>query len=210
MNQINVPFVSNTADDTHCLQAAYMIIAKHFDQTFSIDMGEWSELTGYEEDLGTWANAGLVWFKEHGYDVFHYELFDFEEFIKRPKGYLIEVHGKDAGIWGYNHTNVPVEIERMKKLIASGISERRRPTMDDIKRFIDDGYLVRVTVNCGTLNRDRKYVGHAVVVIDYDETHIHFHDPGLPPIPNRRVTFEEFEAAWSDQEKELDAIRLNG
>ena len=72
MNPSKVPFVSNTADDTHCLQSAYMSIAKYFDPNFSIPMDEWSELTGYEEGLGTWANAGLVWFKKHGYDVLHY------------------------------------------------------------------------------------------------------------------------------------------
>lgn len=48
-----VPFVSNTPDDTHCLQAAYMSIAQYFDANFSINMNDWSEITGYEEGLGT-------------------------------------------------------------------------------------------------------------------------------------------------------------
>lgn len=204
-----VPFIANTSDDTHCLQAAYMSIAKYFDPNFSIPMDEWSGYTGYEEGLGTWANAGLVWFKENGYDVEHYELFDFEEFIRRPKEYMIELHGEEAGNWGIEHTNIPMEVERMKKLLEAGITQKRQPTIKDIKQFIDDGYLVRVTVNCGTLDGTDEYVGHAVVVIGYNDTYIQFHDPGLPPIPNRQVTFEEFEAAWSDQEKELDAIRLS-
>jgi len=203
-----VPFVANTTDDTHCLQAAYMSVAKYFDPDFTISMEEWSSITGYEEGLGTWANAGLVWFKENGYDVKHYELFDFEEFIRRPKEYMIEVHGEEAGNWGFEHTNIPAEIERMKSLIDSGITEKRRPSVEDIKRFIDDGYLVRVTVNCGTLDGTDEYVGHAIVVTGYNDRYIQFHDPGLPPVPNRQATTEEFEAAWSDQERELDAIKL--
>jgi len=205
-----VPFVANTVDDTHCLQAAYMSAAKYFDPGFDIPMEEWSAITGYEEGLGTWANAGLVWFKENGYDVKHYELFDFEEFIRRPKEYMIEVNGEEAGKWGFEHTNVPVEIERMKKLVASGIAEKRRPSIEDIKHFIDDGYLVRVTINCGTLDGTHEYIGHAVIITSYNNTYIQFHDPGLPPIPNRQATYEDFEAAWSDQEKELDAIKLIG
>ena len=203
-----IPFVANTVDDTHCLQAAYMSMAKYFDPSFDISMNEWSTITGYEEGLGTWANAGLLWFKEQGYDVKHYEIFDFEEFIHRPKEYMVEVHGEEAGIWGFEHTNVPAEIERMKKIVDSGITEKRRPSIEDIKRFIDDGYLVRVTVNCGTLDGTNEYVGHAIIVTSYNDTYVQFHDPGLPPIPNRQATYEEFEAAWSDQEKELDAIKL--
>lgn len=202
-----VPFISNTPDDTHCLQAAYMSIAKYFDPEFSIEMDEWSEITGYEEGLGTWGNAGLVWFKENGYDVRHYELFDYEEFIKRPKEYMIEVHGKEAGTWGYEHTNVPAETERMRRLVAAEIPEKREATLEDIKSFIDEGYLIRVTVNYKVFNSEEGYVGHAIVVTSYNDTYIQFHDPGLPAVANRQVTYEEFEAAWSDQERELDAIR---
>lgn len=208
MKPSNVPFVSNTPDNSHCLQAAYMSIAKNFDQNFQIEMDEWSELTGYEEGLGTWANAGLVWFKEHGYDVVHCELFDFDEFIKHPKEYMIKIDGDEAGLWGFEHTNVAAEIPRMKKLLQAGISEKRRPTMEDVKKFIDDGYLVRATVNAGRFSKGKSYASHAVVVTAYNGTHIQFHDPGLPAIPNREVTLEQFETAWSDQERELDAIRL--
>lgn len=205
---VQVPFVSNTPDDTHCLQAAYMSIVRYFELDFFMPMNEWSTVTGYEDGLGAWANAGLVWFKERGYDVKHYELFDFQKFIDNPKDYMIEVHGEEAGKWGIEHTNVPAEVERMKLLMESHIIEKRRPSIEDIKVFIDGGYLVRVTVNCGTLDGTSEYVGHAVVVTGYNDMYIQFHDPGSPPIPNRQVTFEGFEAAWSDQEKELDAIRL--
>ena len=206
-----IPFVSNTFDDTHCLQAAYMSIAKYFDPDFDIPMEEWSVLTGYEEGLGTWANAGLVWFKEHDYDVKHIELFDFNAFIDHPREYMIENNGEEAGVWGYEHTNVSVEIERMKKMMTANIVEQRIPTFDDMKRYIDEGYLIRITVNCRKLDGEEGYVGHAVVVTDYNEKYITFHDPGLPAIPNRQVTYEEFEAAWADptaQVKELDAIKL--
>lgn len=207
MQPSKVPLTSNTTDDMHCLQAAYMSIAKYFDPDFDIPMDEWSTITGYEQDLGTWANAGLVWFKENGYDVKHYELFDFDEFIKRPKEYMIEVHGEEPGTWGFEHTNVPAEIERMKKLLAANIVEQRDPTMDDIRQSIDDGYLVRVGINCQVLEGKPGYVGHAVLVTDYSDTHIQFHDPGLPAIADRQATLEVFEEAWGAQGRELDAFK---
>jgi hypothetical protein len=205
-----IPFVSNTPDDTHCLQAAYMSIAKYFDPTFAVSMEEWSVLTGYEEGLGTWANAGIVWFKEHGYDVKHIEQYDFAAFIDHPREYMIEHNGDVAGLWGYEHTNVPAEIERMKKLLETDIVEQREPTFDDVKRYIDDGYLVRISINCQKLDREEGYIGHAVVITGYNDTYVTFHDPGLPAIPNRQATYAELDAAWADpspQIKELDAIK---
>ena len=204
---IQVPFVSNTVDDTHCLPAAYMSIARYFDAKFNIGMDEWSDITGYEEDKGTWANAGLVWFKEHGYDVRHIEAYDFDAFIKDPKGYMITFSGQEAGEWGYEHTNVPAEIERMKRLVAANVTEKREPTMDDLKKFIDEGYLVRLTINCRILDGEEGYVGHAIVVTSRNDTYVTLHDPGLPAIPNRQVTYDELQAAWGDGGKELDAIR---
>jgi len=207
MVNYDVPFVPNEPDNLHCLQAAYMSIAKYFDPSFNIPMDEWSKLTGFEKGMGTWANAGLVWFKEHGYDVHHLELFDFEAFTVRPKEYMIEMFGQEAGDWGYKHTNVPAEIERMKKAITADVFVRRNPTMKDMKKFINDGYLVRLTLNANVLNGRKGYVGHAVAVIGYNDGFVTLHDPGLPAIPNRQVTFEKLEAAWGDQGRELDAIR---
>ena len=205
----DVPFVSNTPDNTHCLQVAYMSIAKYFDPNFSISMDDWAIITGYEKGLGTWANAGLVWFDEHGYEVKHYEAFDFKEFIRNPEEYMIKIHGQEAGSWGYEHTNVPKEIERMKKLLTTDIAENREPTIEDIKNGLNEGYLPRVTINAYSLDNEIGYEGHAVVIIGYDDDFLILHDPGLPALANRKISIDTFMTAWSDQEKELDLIRLN-
>lgn len=207
----DVPFVSNTEDDLHCLPAAYMSIAKYFDPAFSIDMDEWAVLTGFEHGKGTWANAGLVWFQQKGYDVKHITLFDYEAFVDHPKEYLTEFNGEDAGGWMVRHTNIEAEVLRVTNLLSSGLIEKREPGLDDIKQLLDEGYLLRATVNSNKLDGKSGYVGHAVSVIGYDDKCIFLHDPGLPPLPNRKVTFTEFETAWADpnkEMKELDAIRL--
>ena len=205
----NVPFISNTPDDTRCLQAAYMSIAKYFDPSFDYPMDDWATITGYEEGLGTWANAGLVWFSEHGYDVKHYETFDFKEFITSPREYMIQIHGQKAGNWGYEHTNVPKEIERMKDLLYANIVENREPSIEDIKIGLNEGYLPRVTINAYALDNEAGYEGHAVVITGYDDDFIILHDPGLPAFANRKIAIDVFLKAWSDQQKELDLIRLN-
>lgn len=205
-----VPFVPNTSDDMHCLNASYMMIAKYFDPTFEIPMEEWAVLTGFEPGKGTWANAGMVWFHENGYDVSHTSLFDYQRFIEEGEGYLLYLDGNEVGQWMIDHTNMPAEIARTRKLVDAGLITHREPTQAGIKLALDKGYLVRANLNAHRLDGRDGYVGHAVVVIGYDENGFILHDPGLPGTPNRHVTYDVFESAWADpnaEAKELDAIR---
>lgn len=210
MKSNDVPFISNTPDDLHCLNVSYMIIARYFDPTFNVEMDEWAQITGFEENKGTWANAGLVWFKKNGYNVKHVTLFDYNAFIKQPETYLIKLDGQEVGQWSIDHSNIPAEVERVKQLLNASVIERREPTMSDIKRYLDNGYLIRIGINTNRLDGRKGFVGHAIVITGYDDTSFTFHDPGLPPIMNRKATYAELEAAWSDpnvESKELDAIK---
>jgi hypothetical protein len=207
----NVPFVANTSDDLHCLQAAYMSILKYFEPEIEMPWDEWCELTGFEKDKGTWASASLLWFKSQGFDVIHMSLFDYEDFVKNGGNYLLRLTGEEVGNWQIAHTNMPIEIERAKKLLAEGIIQKREPQIEDIKELLTDGYLVRVLVNSNKLNQKPGYFAHAVTIIGFNDNEVIFHDPGLPPIPERHLNWPDFEAAWADpnnESKELDAIRL--
>jgi hypothetical protein len=207
----DVPFVSNTPDDLRCVPASYLTILKYFKPDTAMTMSRWSKLTGYEAGKGTWASKALLWFAAHGFDVKHFEQFDYEDFIKSGGDYLIRLAGPEVGQWQIDHSNIPLEQKRAQKLLAGGLIEYREPTINDIKHYLDEGYLVKLLINSRRLNNKPGYVGHSVTAVGYTDDSIIIHDPGLPPIPNRTVKFEDFEAAWAYpnvEAKELDAIRL--
>jgi hypothetical protein len=187
-----------------------MMIAKFFNPRFAIDWEEWSEITGYEEGKGTWSTSGLLWFKENGFEVKHITLFDYDDFAKNGGDYLVRKFGKEIGTWQIEHSNMPKETKKAKELIEKEIVEKREPHLQDIKDFLDKGYLVRCMVNSRRLNGKEGYFGHAVVISEYSEDYFIIQDPGLPPKPNRKVKFEDFEKAWADPNKtakEIDAIK---
>ena len=207
----NVPFVQNTKDDLHCLQATYMMIVKYYKPDFVIDWDEWSKITGFEVGKGTWASAGVLWFNNNGFDVKHHEVFDYDEFFKTGGDYLIKKNGQDIGQWQIEHSNISLEQKRAKQMIDKGLLENREPTIKDIKTYLDGGYLLRASLNSRRLNGNEGYFGHAVTVIGYDDNSFTVHDPGSLPYPKRRILFDDFEAAWADPNKdakELDAIKL--
>lgn len=207
----NVPFVPNTSDDLHCLQAAYWMILKYFRPDFHIDWDEFSALTGFEQRKGSWSTAGMLWFASKGFKVKYITRFDFEQFIKDGERYLGEYAGAEIGEWEVEHANIPEEVERAKILVTTTIWEKREPTVDDIKGYLNEGYLVECLVNSRRLNGREGYFGHSVVVKGYDAGHLIIHDPGPPSKQDWKIKLADFEAAWADPDpsfKEMSIIKL--
>ncbi|HSH55289.1 MAG TPA: C39 family peptidase [Candidatus Limnocylindrales bacterium] len=206
----HVPFISNTPDDKHCLQAAYAMVRQFFEPELELDWDDWSEITGYLPGKGTWSMAGLMWFKDHGYDVVHIGTFDYEAFAERGDQYLLEALGEEVGKWKLQYMDLKLEQARAVRFLQSKIWINREATIDDIKNYLQEGYLVKCLVNLNALNNKPGYLGHAVIVKGYTDTDIILHDPGLPAFPDRHVDMEHFVRAWIDPEaksEKMDAIR---
>lgn len=208
---INVPFISNTSDDLHCLQATYMMIVKYFMPNFDIDWQEWSIITGFEAGKGTWALSSILWLTNNNFIVKHVSLFDYETFVSKGGQYLKDEYGEEVGSWQIKHTNMPKEISLSKQLLINNLVEKREPTISEIKMLLDEGYLIHCLVNSNKLNQKQGYVGHAIVVYGHDKENLFIHDPGLPAVPSRKVNFNDFESSWASpnkQAKELTAVKL--
>ncbi|OGL26368.1 hypothetical protein A3E49_02025 [Candidatus Saccharibacteria bacterium RIFCSPHIGHO2_12_FULL_49_19] len=206
-----VPFISNTKDNLHCMQSAWMMVVKYFKPQFEMDWDKFSRVTGFEEDKGTWAMAGLLWLKKQGFNVIHLASFDYEVFAQTGGAYLLKRAGKDIGQWMIEHSNMPLEQKRARRLAKSGIWKKQAVQISDIKKNLDDGFLVVCTINIRKLDELQGYFGHVVVVKGYDDKKLFLHDPGLPGRPDRKVTYKDFETAWADPNKdakELNAIKL--
>ena len=51
-------------------------------------------------------------------------------------------------------------------------------------------------MNANALDDEEGYTGHFIVIFEYDKKGFLLHDPGLPPRPNRKVSYENFTKAW--------------
>ena len=78
--------------------------------------------------------------------------------------------------------------------------ERRPATNDDIRHFIDDGWLVRLEVNDRPLAGRTGYNGHSIVVVGYDDNEVTIHNPdGMNGNKaNQRVSWELLNQAWRE------------
>lgn len=105
--------------------------------------------------------------------------------------------GYEAGMAQIKNSCIPQEVRLIETALKKLNIEKKIPTIADITSLLDAGYLVLCNVNSSTLNSTTGYVGHFVVIVGYDATHLVFHDPGLPPLENRKMRFNEFEKAWA-------------
>lgn len=211
MIDIEVPFISNTPEDKQCLQASYGMIRQYFEPDLHIAWDDWAEITGYLPAKGTWSMAGLMWFKDNGYDVVHIADFNYADFALRGPEYLVDVLDEQVVKWLIQYTDFKMEQGRALRFHQSGIWIKRKAELDDIRSYLAEGYLVKCSVNLNSLNDKPGYLSHAVVVKGMTDFDVIIHDPGLPAYPNRHVPIDSFLEAWGEpngqNSEKMDAIR---
>ncbi len=208
----NVPFYANTADNTHCFQASLKMVMKYFWPNRNYSWKKLDKITAKIPGLWTWPMAGLIWLQKQGIEIAMVEAFDYSRFIKLGGEYLIEEFGKEVGEAQIKHSNIDQEIRFAKEFLERIKIEKRIPKLKDIKRFLKKGYVIICNVNSRKLAKKEGYVGHFIVIFNFNDKYLFLHNPGLPPQKNQRVSFKQFEKAWAypnERAKGIIALRIN-
>lgn len=206
--KLNVPFYSNTSDNTHCVQAALRMIMKYFWPGKDFSWKELGKITAKAKGKATWPFAGNIWLAEHGMKVKVIQSFDNQCFINEGVSYIKEFAGEEVAQWQNSHSDIKQERELAKESIKKIENETRIPTIEDIKEALDNGYLATCGINSKVLAEKDGYVSHRVVLTGYTDKGLYLHDPGLPPKENRFVPYELFEKAWAYPEEKMKNLTL--
>ncbi len=192
----DVPFFANP-DETHCYQAALMMVMKRFRPRQACSWALLEKVTGKVEGVGTWPFAGFTWLHEQGLAVTNVELMDNRRFAAEGQKYLAELLGQALATSALRGMDLARLREEAAAFVDNVRCETRIPTLDDIRRAVASTRLVICNVNSRALNGREGYNGHFVVVKGFDDDGFVVHDPGPPGTANRKVTFEVFEKAWA-------------
>lgn len=201
-----IPFYSNTPDDTHCFQASLRMILKYFLPEREFTWKQLEKMTAKKPDLWTWQLAGILWMQENGFDVRNREVFDYHRFIHEGDEYLLREFGKEVGSAQIKNSDIKQERSLSKKFVQSVAIEKEVPAIADMQRLFQEGFLMIININSSVLNKKPGYTGHSVVITGFSESTITFHDPGLPPMPNRSVPTALFETAWGYQNENAKTL----
>ncbi|HUO56115.1 MAG TPA: hypothetical protein VMU27_01630 [Candidatus Paceibacterota bacterium] len=195
MNEVPA-FISNTADDMHCVNAVFRMIAIHLlNKDFTWE--EIDTLTKAIPGKATWTFIGETEFVKMGLKVKNIEPIDYEELHKQGITYLKEIMGRYAYNYTENRSNLVSVIQYIPEFIERVEHETRRASVEEVIGYLREGKLVAAEVNSNLLNNKPGFNLHFVLLFDFDGEHIILHDPGLPPIESRKVTPTEFEACFN-------------
>jgi hypothetical protein len=209
--QYDVPFYANTADNTHCFQAALKMVLKFFHPHQDYSFEELEKITAKKDGGWTWPIAAMMWLSKNEFDVRDIELFDYEEFAANGKEYLREKFGDEIAEAQDKFTDL-VQEQNLSKELAKYVGVKMEiPTVKDIFAFLDVGYLLICNINSSTLKGVDSYNPHSVVVTGYSDERLFLHNPGLPAQENQDVSVSDFEKAWAypdESAKNILAVRL--
>jgi hypothetical protein len=189
------PFVANSPDDTHCVNAVFRMVLMHFGKQ---DM-TWEEIDAKTKSIpgrGTWTIGGDIVLAKRGIKVTNIEPVDYDALYKEGVSYLQQVFGADTSKYYLERSNIAAVIPDIPEFLRLVPHETRRAETKEIITFLQNDNLVGVTLNSGILNNKSGFMLHYVLLYDFDGTHFSLHDPGLPPQPSRSISLETFEKSF--------------
>ena len=197
MIKYDIPFYPNP-DETHCVQAVFRMVLKYFTwKEYS-----WEELDRMShkvKDKGTWLFPALIEFAKLGIEIENVESFNYQKFYEEGEPYVRKYYRPVVANWYTKGSNlldvkgfIPEYLKTVKNTIGSA-------TIDDIEKYLTDGWLVACDVNAGVLVGEKGYDSHLVLVVGFDRGNLYLNDPYLPEesYKDRKVSKRLFQKAWS-------------
>ena len=191
-----ITFIENLSDDMHCVNAVFRMVHQYY---FNKDIS-WEDLDILTKAIpgkATWTFIGEMEFSKLGLKVTNIEPVDYNELYKTGLKYLDENFSKETADYYREKSNLMSVIKYIPEYLEIVKHESRRATVEEIKKLVQEGALVGVELNSRILNKRDGFSLHYILIYDFDESGFILHDPGLPPIEARHVTYAEFNEAFN-------------
>jgi len=191
---LSIPFYPNTKDNLHCSQACLKMILKYLFPNRNYSFSYLDKVTYHQKGKWTWDSALLIFLSSLGLEVIYIADFDFSKFAKFGEDYLKRIWDKKTFEIQKKYSNLSQERLLARQLIGNKKIKliKKYPSLRDFKNLFKRGYLLLAAINPYALSKEDNYASHLVVILDITKKTIVFHDPGLPPIKNRRVFLKNF------------------
>lgn len=190
-----IKFYPNTPDNMHCSQAVFRSLFKYFfDEELSWE--EIDKITKAIPGRGSWTMAAYIELANRDVEVVNIEEFDYQRFYNERVEYLKEIYNDDAIKYTLEKSNllsvrddIPEFLQKVKRI-------KRKATIKDFDKLLDNGYLVGTVLNSRVLNEKEGFSLHYVLIKEKEGNKYIINDPGLPPVENRKVTKDQLLQAF--------------
>lgn len=203
-----VPFYANSPDDMGCMVAALRSTLEYITSE-SYTWDEIADILGYTPGKAAWTVKAWTQLARQGFDIRMVEKFDYKRFQYEGEDYLRATLRPEEFAWQLKNSNVMDIRALIPEFYETVHHVQRSPALGDIDDMLQNGYIVLVQLNSRILNGKDGFVAHMITIYDtYGDAYI-AHDPGLPPIPERKISRELLLRAMGgrDNTTEVTGIR---
>lgn len=212
------PFIPNP-DAFRCLQCTLLMALRHLGiaehQGAPLTLEHLDALTHRRPGEGTWTHAAyLALGTFDSLESLAYDTFDYEAFVDSPVKTLFDAFPPGAASQMASGFDLIEAASLAARLIESPplVLNRAAPTLGDIDRLLDEGWLLIANVDAAQLSGQGLPSGHSVLLYARTQTGYFLHDPGTQGSGHqaRHLDREHFERAWTYlgiPRRELIALR---
>jgi len=206
---LKIPFFSNLPDDMHCMQSCMRMALKYYfpDKDFSFEQIDALIGLGKRKLWSTPVQA-VVAFDDFGLNTKCYAAGDFEKYLREGVNYIKKNYKNWKTI--LKHIDVNLDMKFIREALKRKLLEMKKLQFDEIESFFKKGNIIMLAINTNVFKGKKGYVGHFVLITDIGNDYVEFHDPGLPPIPRRRESKDNFIQSWYDHDTDRSALVVFG
>lgn len=197
---MEIKFYKNTKDDLHCFQAALRMVLKYWLPSQSFNYKKLDKISGHLPNKWTWDTRTLEWLAKAGFQVIKISNFDYKSFALRGKKYLKDFWRKDIYETQEEMSDLDREHSIIKKVVYGKNIKFINKTagLKEIDFYFKNNYTIIASINARVLDNKSGYTNHSVVIVKVNKHHIFFHDPGIPPHENRKISRKKFKQSLGE------------
>ncbi len=193
-----IPFYPNHKDGMYCVLAVYRSLYDYFfDEKLSFKQLE--KKSRAEKNKGVWHLLLDSDLASRGVDIVNIETIDYQKLFEEKGEYLKKLYDHQTAEYYLTQTNITKLFDVIPQYLKSVHHITKLATIDDIDSLLSKGYIIGAEVNSRILNNKPGFSLHYVLIQKGDQNSYIMHDPGLPPIENRKVSREDIEKSLANE-----------
>lgn len=162
---------------------------------------------GYRPKQFLWSAEAMSFMLRQRFSGILIDPFDYRRFASEGGSYLKKVWSSSKVRFELSHTSILRLQLAVRHMIGAQSWKQGVATMADIERYFRQGWYVSPVVNGRALQGKPGHSQHVVLITGLTKDHIIFHNPGLPPKDNQRMTIKTFNRAFYGELRVWHLIR---
>jgi hypothetical protein len=166
---------------------------------------EMAELSDWTPGYVVWPFKFWKWIMDKDIKIIDYDLIDLNLWAKEGlSGFKKSISEKEFKWMCENSKNIESLHQDIKEVVnhKNFTYPNHLAKFSDLQQSFNKGSVCEVVLDACTLDKEEGYSPHRVVITDITKDSIVFHDPRIPPMPNRKELTEHFVKAWLEVEED--------